>query len=249
MNFRHAVPRIAAVLALAALPAAGALAAPQKDGDAILARLYQVHYLQVDEARLLLRQECLKLSNNECETRTPSRKFLELFTDAKTHEALESVLKRKDVPPPTQVFQVTLLVADNGATGSAPDLPPGARQALDDLRTLLPMRSFRLLDTGYIRTSREAELGLGGDLGYMARLHFEGDPTADRPIFIDRFQLSQTFSRPINPIPGQASSEEVRRPIVSSSFAMEVGETVVVGTSKLNGGEEALVVLLTAVKE
>jgi len=30
---------------------------------------------------------------------------------------------------------------------------------------------------------------------------------------------------------------------------MDIGETVVVGTSKLDGGDEALVVLLTAVKE
>ena len=34
--------------------------------------------------------------------------------------------------------------------------------------------------------------------------------------------------------------------LIGTTFGMNVGETVVVGTSKLNGGSEALVVLLTA---
>ena len=33
-----------------------------------------------------------------------------------------------------------------------------------------------------------------------------------------------------------------------TTFTIEVGETVVVGTSKLNGDDSALVVLLTAVR-
>ena len=36
------------------------------------------------------------------------------------------------------------------------------------------------------------------------------------------------------------------REILSTSFSIKVGETLVVGTSKLDGGDEALVVLLTA---
>ena len=35
--------------------------------------------------------------------------------------------------------------------------------------------------------------------------------------------------------------------LISTSFAMDVGETVVVGTSRLKGGEKALIALLTAV--
>ena len=36
------------------------------------------------------------------------------------------------------------------------------------------------------------------------------------------------------------------RTVLSSQFGIDVGETVVVGTSRLNGGDSALVVLLTA---
>jgi hypothetical protein len=35
---------------------------------------------------------------------------------------------------------------------------------------------------------------------------------------------------------------------MDTSFSMKRGETVVVGTSKLNGGDDALVVLLTSME-
>jgi hypothetical protein len=37
------------------------------------------------------------------------------------------------------------------------------------------------------------------------------------------------------------------RSIIDTSFTMDVGETVVVGTSRLAGGDKALIALLTAV--
>jgi hypothetical protein len=43
------------------------------------------------------------------------------------------------------------------------------------------------------------------------------------------------------------SAAENRNSIIDTSFAMNVGETVVVGTSRLKGGSKALIALLTAV--
>jgi hypothetical protein len=37
------------------------------------------------------------------------------------------------------------------------------------------------------------------------------------------------------------------RPMIDTSFTMDVGETVVVGTSRVAGGDKALIALLTAV--
>ena len=37
------------------------------------------------------------------------------------------------------------------------------------------------------------------------------------------------------------------RELISTTFGVKVGETIVVGTSKVDGTEEALIVLLTAV--
>jgi hypothetical protein len=44
-----------------------------------------------------------------------------------------------------------------------------------------------------------------------------------------------------------ARSVNRRSPIIDTSFTMDVGETVVVGTSRLKGGSKALIALLTAV--
>ena len=40
----------------------------------------------------------------------------------------------------------------------------------------------------------------------------------------------------------------VRRNVIATSFSVKVGETIVVGTSKLNGNGEALIVLFTAMR-
>jgi len=43
----------------------------------------------------------------------------------------------------------------------------------------------------------------------------------------------------------RGSEGVTHRKVMDTTFSMDVGETAVVGTSKLNGGDEALVVLLT----
>jgi len=37
------------------------------------------------------------------------------------------------------------------------------------------------------------------------------------------------------------------RSVIDTSFSMDIGETVVVGTSRVRGGDKALIALLTAV--
>ena len=50
---------------------------------------------------------------------------------------------------------------------------------------------------------------------------------------------------------GRGSTQSLRtvrvRPMIDTSFTMDVGETVVVGTSRIAGGDKALIALLTAV--
>ena len=46
---------------------------------------------------------------------------------------------------------------------------------------------------------------------------------------------------------GVTSSKSIGRTVIDTSFQMDVGETVVVGTSRLKGGSKALIAVLTAV--
>ena len=49
--------------------------------------------------------------------------------------------------------------------------------------------------------------------------------------------------------PGGSSPKVHRRAVMDASFRMDVGETVVVGTSRVKGGDKALIALLTAVPQ
>lgn len=251
MKVRELLCALTMALLAVAPPAAAA-------GEEIAVRLYEVHYLSMNEAALLARQRCLELGGAECEYRVKGDGFFEFFASLPTHGAIQAVLAERDIPPATQLFQVTLLIARE-APASRPALPDTAGRALDDLEDFLPFRNYTLLDTGIMRTADDVEIALGGEKGYAARLRFRGDPRRGAPLQVD-FQLSQSFVRWVKPPPEAAGgsnhaspaedsqAKEVHRAIVETSFSIDQGETVVVGTSKLDGGAEALVVLLTAAK-
>jgi hypothetical protein len=168
------------LLLLAGLPAA-AIAAEE-----IVIRAYEVRQLDVNEAALLARQKCLEMGEQECEYRVKGAAFFEFVAAPRVQEMVQTLIAERDVPSPTQVFQVTLLVA-RALEPQRPQLPAGAARALDDLEGFLPMRNYTLLDTGVMRTaangfrslrSAAAQISLGGDKGYVAELRFRGDPRA-----------------------------------------------------------------------
>ena len=78
---------------------------------------------------------------------------------------------------------------------------------------------------------------LGSERRYQVNLQFEGDPDAGKPLQIGFRLMAQKMVK---------GHEVGQVHLLGTTFSMKVGETVVVGTSKLNGGSEALVVLLTA---
>ena len=75
----------------------------------------------------------------------------------------------------------------------------------------------------------------------ILQFHDTGSP-AEHTLFADVFRLRA------DPFKPQGSTET--RPggsLIDTSFGVKEGETLVVGTSKVSGSSEALVVLLTAV--
>jgi hypothetical protein len=60
-----------------------------------------------------------------------------------------------------------------------------------------------------------------------------------------RIKAAQAHERSAQTV--SASRKFGRRPVIDTSFRMDVGETVVVGTSRVKGGDKALIALLTAV--
>jgi hypothetical protein len=259
---RRSVPGVTtawlAFLALASLPAVAAAQASSQPAVAAKARAFSAHYriryLGPHVAEQLAWEQC---PAKDCMVYWVSGE-LEVNADASTHERLARAFAREDAPR-TQSFQLTLLAADNhgGGAGAAPELSKAALKALQDMKDFLPFKSYRLLDMAWLRTTGSAEAHLGGDdqAAYTAELQFArvGDPAA-KELLVERFVLRALLSpRPRAAAPAASGKAALETPgplhedLIRTTFGIHVGETVVVGTSKLGGDSSALVVLLTAV--
>ncbi len=150
----------------------------------------------------------------------------------------------------TQLFQVVLLVGSTTGAEATEGLSKSAEKAISDIRDFLPFKRYRLLDSGLLRTTagRRSELtmeGMGGQK-YRVSLSFQGDRL--RPgdtLNVPHFEVGVPSVRTRALEPGEAPPAPSRG-LISTSFSLAVGETIVVGSSKL-GGTDALVVLLTAI--
>ena len=155
----------------------------------------------------------------------------------------------------TYTFQVVLLIAETSGPAVTEGVPPRAQKALVNLREFLPYKSYRLLDLAWLRTMRSANATLAGPEGATYRVSLQFHP-ADGPgerLLIDGFSVTELPLVPredvafhskdvsVTPRPPRAPQD-----LLNSMFGMELGETVVVGTSKLDGPNKALVVLLSA---
>ena len=207
-------------------------------------RVYNVRFLHPDNAVALAYQLC---GGNGCEVQSMGDQGIMLRADLRVHADYEMLLAQRDVPPATQEFRVILLRADQ--SGNMPEVPADARAALEDLRAMLAYTGFEMIDSGWLRTSGQGSTTLGEAGSFQVELMFAGDPRQDSALLVEYFELahSQVFwERPEgdNQIPRAHLGDS--KSVLSSQFGINVGETVVVGTSRANGGDEALVVLLTA---
>ena len=73
-------------------------------------------------------------------------------------------------------------------------------------------------------------------------------------MFVQHFAIDTLVAEPRERVVTDAGKSKVehqppswvRRNVIATSFTVTVGETLVVGTSKLNGSGQALIVLFTA---
>jgi hypothetical protein len=221
---------------------AAAAPAEAEGGTRLVHRSYRVYLVERTGLDSLVQEFCSQAGDTQCVGHTEPG-YISLLTSDELHAKFAVWLKTRDVPPPTQVFHVHLFAADNAPAGAEP-IPSALTPVLKDLAGFLPFRSFHLISTGMVRTSRDGRIDLGGDPPFVVDLRFAGDPSGGKPLQIEQFELVR---RQMVPAEGGAVTT-ANLDVVRTSFSMNVGETVVVGTSKLNGGDKALVVLLTAAK-
>jgi hypothetical protein len=216
---------------------------------------YDIRYMDLHAAEVLAWDQCAQ--KERCVIRASAvsgdaakRGALSIEADNSVHEKFARALAKEDATPRTQNFQLLLLAA--GTKGGSPgtEVPTNAQKALSDLKGFLPFKSYELLDTAWVRATQDEALSarLVGRQGaqHQVQLRFRNTGTKeDRSLYVDGFSLR---AEPFSP-PPSTGGERARpaRSLIETAFSLKEGETIVVGTSKIDGGDEALVVLLTAV--
>jgi hypothetical protein len=188
-------------------------------------------------------------------------------------------------------FSVVLLLGETPGGASGDGLPPAPalRKALADVKDFLPYRSYKVLDTQWLRSGstrmkgldeQEYDVDVFGDeivptpahpkegmLNVVFRLQEVGaamnaNEEYGRAIQVAEMEKQRASLVAQLPTAQGAMVQEQKarierldkqirltraRKLIDSKFEMAPGETVVVGTSKIGGGDKGLVVLLTAV--
>lgn len=180
-------------------------------------------------------------------------------------------------PPGVHGFSVALVLGDMQGASTPDNLPLGAKKALADMRDFLPYKSYRLLDTQWILCcgSSKAGTGISGRLRGISQVRGNDEQEysftvtvlgASGPQLSVRFLMSDGLSSALkksltqNLVESPAEKELQRQmdemlrasggtkgAVIDSTFSMDVGETVVIGTSSLKG-DKALIAVLTAVR-
>jgi hypothetical protein len=188
-------------------------------------------------------------------------------------------------------FSVVLLLGDTQGNATGDSLPPAPalRKALADVKDFLPYKSYRVLDTQWLRSGATRMKGLDdqeydvdvigdeimpnpfhpkeGMLNVVFKLQEVGAAMNASEEYGRSIQIADMEKQRASLVAQLASAQgamvqeqkaridrldrQIRlaraRKLIDSKFEMAPGETVVVGTSKIGGGDKGLVVLLTAV--
>ena len=164
----------------------------------------------------------------------------------------EEVPAAESATTDTWLIQLVLLVGSTSGPSNLNDLPQNTRQALQDIQQFLPFKSFKVWDTALIRSASGARGILSSPLD---EYHFELDFRRVRRengagtarLMFHNVQITEKVRSSRRKKLGPGDAPPAWREIIRTSFAVQEGETIVVGSSRLNGGDEALLVLLTAI--
>ena len=154
-------------------------------------------------------------------------------------------------PDPAQQlagFHVVLLAADDKSGPGVQGVTPAVANALQEVQQFLPFKNYRLLDSTLIRGAEGGKTRLNGVSGTVYSMLFArlSVRRTDRNVYSVSFYLAvpeEVLASHYNPV--VAKSIE---PVLSSQLNLSVGETVVVGTSRISA-ESGLVAILTALPQ
>ena len=241
-----------AALLLASSPLAAAQQA-EAQGSSRSSVRYEIRFLDLHAAEVLAWDQCVQ--KDQCRVAaatlpgdTTRRGYLDVLADSPIHEKIARALAQADAGPRTQSLQILLLSAAlKPSTTAGPEVPENAQKALNDLKKFLPFKSYQLVDAAWMSATEgqiaQARLAGSNGAAYKVALRFRSTGGSEpRSLFVDAFELEQEMVVQMKEGPKFGG-----RDLINTTFSIKEGETIVVGTSKADGADGALVVLLTAV--
>jgi hypothetical protein len=236
---------LALCLALAA-GLAGTAPVTAQDEPQPTVRDYELHHLDARVAEALFWDLCPADPGDGCQVLLAMGNLIRVRAPVAVQRRMARLLAERDVLPTSHRLQIHLLTAEAGGRQLPEGLPPGARQALDDLASVLPYGRFHLLDTAVVETVNVARVNLAGPRGVVldAALDLQGVTGLEGEKLHLDLRLSSGGS--VEQPPGEGGPQVRPGTLLSTSLSLARGETVVVGTSRAGSGDQALVVLLTA---
>jgi hypothetical protein len=183
----------------------------------------------------------LDFQQGERVSSTPDKKILTLRALPENVEKILDVIKGIDLKPPDLLFTVQLVLGSESSEKGDPEIQNDP--VIRELRNLLRFKSYSLLDSSLIRVMDEAtsEVRIGKEGDFELRL--SPKVTKDeKDIFIQTNVRLRYFHLPA---PADSKTGRTVTDLIQSSLSIKSGDKTVVGVSKLDGGGEGLILIIS----
>lgn len=176
------------------------------------------------------------------------RDILSISDDAETVEKILKIIKELDVKPADLQFTIQLVLASH--SGEEPtDAALKDDPIIKELSTLLKFKSFSLLDTSLVRAVDASSSLTGGysevTMGERAELRLSLRPTYVKEDKTEIIQVEARLQKMGGIIQAQQETRREWSTLLSSNFSIRSGEKTVVGVSKMDGGDKALILIIS----
>lgn len=209
---------------------------------------FRFDHLEASAAQMLVLEYCAQRDEEACRLITYSTHGqggdVTVAGSPGTLASIGREIAARDALGSTQRFQVAVVEASMAGSRQLEGLSEGAQRALLDAARLLPYEGLAVRGVAVIETADTASTKVSGPAGLEYQMYLKMNPvvTLDEiRIEVHEFTLHRTRQR------GPDGEDVDPKDLLRTSFQLDSGETVVVGTSRLNGGDSALAVLVTAV--
>ena len=225
-----------ALLSVPLVPAAAADKNRTPEEPELRRELVHLQHIRPHDAERVLRAFCSKygdLDSNE------SLGTLTIVDQPALVGKMLDVLAEIDLPRAAWSFQI-LLIAAHADPGQTDDFAALERlpDVADELMALFQYNVWEELDSAVIKTTdgTEAELRVSGEKGFHVRLepHARGSESVEVEFHLYRPRT----------IVNEGNTQVLFDTVVETTFETRPGDTTVVGASKLNGDDRALITIV-----